>query len=300
MDYGHDLKFGTFITPSADNAQATVQKAVDSERAGLDLVTFQDHPYQRRFLDTWTLLSYVGARTERISLAPNVANLPLRQPAVLARSAASLDDLTDGRVELGLGAGAFWDAIAAMGGRRLSPPEAVQALREGIDVIRAIWGERNTFVDGDFHHLAGAKSFPPPHDIGIWIGAYKPRMLTLTGEYANGWLPSLNQATRMGLTNFRHANEQIDEAALNSGRTPSDVRRLLNVGAVGDRTAREWVDMLASLAIDDGFSTFIFSEDDSSRYLELASEIAPQVRDEVHQARRRQLARDVPPEPAGS
>ena len=119
------LEFGTFLTPAAADPAGTVGLAVASERAGLDLVTFQDHPYQPRFLDTWTLLSYVGARTERVRLSANVHSLPLRPPAVLARAAASLDLLTGGRFALALGAGAFWDAIAAMGGERREPGEAV-------------------------------------------------------------------------------------------------------------------------------------------------------------------------------
>ncbi len=132
-DYGNDLIFGSFVTPVNTAPQQVVALAQASERAGLDLVTFQDHPYQAGFLDTWTLLSYVAARTERIGLAGNVINLPLRPPAVLARSPASLDLLSGGRFELGLGAGAFWDAIEAMGGRRLTPGQAVDALREAIE-----------------------------------------------------------------------------------------------------------------------------------------------------------------------
>ena len=119
--YGHDLQFGSFLTPSAGTPDTVVALAQLSEQVGLDLVTFQDHPYQPAFLDTWTLLSYVAARTEVIRLAPNVLNLPLRLPAVIARSAASLDLLSGGRLELGIGAGAFWDAIEAMGGPRRSP-----------------------------------------------------------------------------------------------------------------------------------------------------------------------------------
>src|SRR6476469_5195279 len=102
-DYLHRLEFGTFITPSNDPATTPVALAQLSEQLNYDLVTFQDHPYQPAFMDTWTLLSYAAARTSRVTLAPNVANLPLRPPAVLARSAASLDLLTDGRFELGLG-----------------------------------------------------------------------------------------------------------------------------------------------------------------------------------------------------
>jgi len=130
-DYGHDLLFGSFITPGASDPDQVVALAQLSEQAGLDLVTVQDHPYLPAFLDAWTLLSYLAAATTRIRLAPNVINLPLREPAVLARSAASLDLLSGGRVELGLGAGAFWDAIEANGGRRLAPGQAVAALGEG-------------------------------------------------------------------------------------------------------------------------------------------------------------------------
>ena len=117
MHYGHRLELGTFITPGAAQPTATVALAQLSEELGFDVVTFQDHPYQPAFLDTWTLMSWVAAQTTRIRVAANVHNLPLRPPAVLARSAASLDLLSGGRVDLGLGAGAFWDAIEAMAGR---------------------------------------------------------------------------------------------------------------------------------------------------------------------------------------
>ena len=125
MDYGHALEFGAFITPSAAAPEAPVLLSQAAEASGLDLVTFQDHPYQPAFLDTWTLMSFVAARTERIRIAPNVLNVPLRPPAVTARAAASLDLLSGGRFDLGLGAGGFWDAIEAMGGGRLTPGQAV-------------------------------------------------------------------------------------------------------------------------------------------------------------------------------
>src|SRR5262245_40332126 len=191
-DYGHDLLFGSFITPAAAEPDQVVELAQVSEYAGLDLVTVQDHPYLAQFLDAWTLLSYLAAATTRIRLAPNVANLPLRQPAVLARAAATLDLLSDGRVELGLGAGAFWDAIEANGGPRLSPRESVDALEEAIPIIRGLWAETGSVrVDGVHYRARGAKAGPAPlHPIGIWLGAYGLRMLRLTGRLADGWLPS--------------------------------------------------------------------------------------------------------------
>ena len=122
----------------------------------------------------------------QIGLAPNVLNLPLRPPAVVARAAASLDLLSGGRVDLGLGAGAFGDAIAAMGGPRRTPGEAVEALEEAITVLRQLWdtGTRGGVrLAGKHYRARGAKRGPAPaHPIDIWIGAYKPRMLKLTGR----------------------------------------------------------------------------------------------------------------------
>src|SRR5215469_12916528 len=174
-DYGHDLSFGIFVTPRADAAEHVVRLARRADAAGLDWVSVQDHPYQPAFLDAWTLLTTIAAATSRVSVFPNVANLPLRPPAVLARAVASLDILSGGRAELGIGAGAFWDAIAAMGGQRRTPASSVAALREAIAVIRALWTPgRGARVDGEYYSLAGAKPGPfPVHDLGIWVGAYK-------------------------------------------------------------------------------------------------------------------------------
>src|SRR3954469_10574095 len=212
-DYGHDLAFGTFITPQNQRPDEVVALAQLTERAGLDLATFQDHPYQPAFLDTWTLMSWVAAQTDTLRVAPNVLNLPLRQPAVLARSAASLDLLSGGRVELGLGAGAFWDAIEAMGGPRRTPGEAVTALSEAIDVIRQTWDtstRRGVRVEGEHYTVKGAKRGPAPaHDVEIWLGAYKPRMLRLTGRKADGWLPSLSYLEQQDIA---AAHRTIDAA----------------------------------------------------------------------------------------
>jgi alkanesulfonate monooxygenase SsuD/methylene tetrahydromethanopterin reductase-like flavin-dependent oxidoreductase (luciferase family) len=299
MHYGHELQFGTFITPKNDPPHFAVQLAELSEASGYDLVTFQDHPYQPRFHDTWTLLAWVAARTERIHLSANVSNLPLRQPAVLARAAASLDLLSGGRFELALGAGGFWDAIEAMGGRRLSPGQSVDALSEAIDVIRGIWdpSERVRFeVEGEFYRVSGAKRGPAPaHAMPIWIGAYKSRMLRLIGRKGDGWLPTLGRMTR---AEFAAANATIDDAALAAGRDPRDIRRLVNIGgrllaggagggelagAAGflDGPAAQWVEQLLPFVVDHGVGTFILSSDDPATMQRFAAEVAPALREAV-------------------
>src|SRR5947208_2496797 len=100
-DYGHDLQFGTFLTPDAARADHVLELAGLTELVGLDLVTVQDHPYQARFLDAWALLGAIAMRTSSLRVAPNVVNLPLRPPFVLAKTVASLDILSNGLVELG-------------------------------------------------------------------------------------------------------------------------------------------------------------------------------------------------------
>ncbi|HLL98914.1 MAG TPA: LLM class flavin-dependent oxidoreductase, partial [Rubrobacteraceae bacterium] len=105
-DYGRELEFGASVAPLADPPDFVSQVAVAADRSGLALVGIQDHPYQRRFLDTWTLISTLVPVTERVRFFPDVASLPLRPPAMLAKAAASLDVLSGGRVEVGLGAGA--------------------------------------------------------------------------------------------------------------------------------------------------------------------------------------------------
>jgi alkanesulfonate monooxygenase SsuD/methylene tetrahydromethanopterin reductase-like flavin-dependent oxidoreductase (luciferase family) len=295
-DYGHELLFGSFITPTAAAPDRVRSLARLSEQAGLDLVTVQDHPYNPGLLDAWTLLSYIAAATSVIRLAPNVINLPLRQPAVVARSAASLDLLSGGRIELGLGAGAFWDAIEANGGRRLKPGQAVGALDEAIRIIRQVWaaGERGGVrVSGDHYRVAGAKRGPAPaHDIGIWVGGYKPRMLDLIGRVADGWLPSLPYLEG-GVARLPDLNAMIDEGAVAAGRDPRSVRRLLNITGEFTRSGSgllagppsQWAEELAGLALDFGISGFIMTGDDPAAVQRFGQEVAPAVRELVAAAR---------------
>ena len=287
-DYGHDLSFGIFVTPKADTAGHVLRLARRAEAAGLDWVSVQDHPYQPAFLDAWTLLTAIAATTERVSVFPNVVNLPLRPPAVLARAVASLDILSGGRAELGIGTGAFWEAIAAMGGPRRSPRESVQALREAIAVIRGLWAPgRGARLAGDHYSLAGAKPGPfPVHDVGIWVGGYKERMLRLTGELAGGWLPSSPYAPPERLAAM---NAVIDAAAAGAGRPPAAVRRIYNIagsfdgggGAFLQGPPKVWAEQLAGLALDEGMSGFVLMVDDAATLERFAAEVAPAVRDLV-------------------
>lgn len=293
IDYGHDLLFGSFLSPVARPAQQAVELTVLSEQVGLDLVTFQDHPYQPTFHDTWTLLAFAAARTNRIHLSGNVLNLPLRPPAMLAKSAASLDLLSGGRFELGIGAGAFLDGVAAMGGPRLTAGASVEALAEGIEIIRSAWAQQRVNFDGKHHRVLGFRSGPAPaHPIGIWVGAYHPRMLRLTGRLADGWLPSL-QYIEGGVASLPELNARIDQAALEAGREPSAVRRMLNVpgrfsanrGGLLVGPPAQWAEELTEMALRHGISAFLAMNDDPRFLQTFAAEVAPAVREQVAKAR---------------
>jgi alkanesulfonate monooxygenase SsuD/methylene tetrahydromethanopterin reductase-like flavin-dependent oxidoreductase (luciferase family) len=286
-----DPQFGLFLVPNAAEYPDLLRQVAAIERGGLDLVGIQDHPYQRRYFDTFALISDLLARTERLCIFPDVANLPLRPPATLAKLAASLDVMSGGRFELGLGAGAFWDGVAAMGGPRRSPGESVEALEEAIEIIRRFWsGERTIAYEGRHYQVHGLHPGPPPaHDIGIWIGAYKPRMLDLTGRRADGWLPSYGGAPPEAIPEMA---KRLEDGAARAGRESSAVRRLYNVsGAIADGPVRgqlngpadHWIETLTGFVVELGFDSFLFwpDEDVVGQIERFAQEVAPGVREAV-------------------
>ena len=297
-DYGHDLVFGTFITPQNKRPQDAVGLARTTEQAGLDLVTFMDHPYQPEFLDTWTLLSYVAAQTERVRLSGYVLNLPSRPPAVLARSAASLDLLSSGRFELSVGPGDTFAAeeIAAMGGPRRMPAESVDALSEAIDVIRGIWdidAPGRVRVEGKHYQVPGALRGPRPfHNISIWLPAGQPRMWRLVGCKADGWISGGAWLTDVE-SELSRGNRIIDEAAKIAGRNPHEIRRIFDFhgsfsqdgNGFVQRSPEQWVEKLFPLAIEHGVSVFILVGDDPRSIKRWGGEVAPALRKAVAEER---------------
>ncbi|MGH3007681.1 MAG: LLM class flavin-dependent oxidoreductase [Gaiellaceae bacterium] len=282
------LEFGLSVVPTADDLDRTRALVRTADRSGLEFLGIQDHPYQRRFLETWMLMATLLAETERIRVFPDVANLPLRLPAMIAKAAASLDRLSAGRFELGLGAGAFWQGIAAMGGPERGAGEALKALEEAIEIIRLAWSEeRGVRYDGEHYALAGYQPGPPPaHRIEIWLGVTRPRGQRLTGRLADGWIPSLSYVPPEQLA---ESQKRIDAAAEEAGRDPAEIRRLYNVsGTITDGSRGEllegppehWVETLAGWADRLHVDTFVFwpKEATPEQVERFAAEVVPAVR----------------------
>lgn len=293
-DYGRNLQFGIFVIPEAASLDQALAVTETADHMDLDLIGVQDHPYQRRFLDAFTLMTFLVSRTTRISFFPDVVCLPLRPPALLAKMAASLDIVSGGRFELGLGAGAFWDAIEGYGGPRRTPGQALTALAEAMDVIRLLWsGDRSLHFDGEHHHLKGVHSGPvPAHPVGIWLGVGGPRALNLLGRSADGWVPSLPSTPVESLT---AKNEIIDAAAVEAGRNPGDIRRIANVnGLITDGASeaylhgpsQHWIEELTDLAVVHGFDSFVFwPQEDPLEQTRRFADVAGAVRSAVTNAR---------------
>jgi alkanesulfonate monooxygenase SsuD/methylene tetrahydromethanopterin reductase-like flavin-dependent oxidoreductase (luciferase family) len=295
-DYGAPLRFGLSITPEAAEVEPIIDLVQVADTTGLDLVAIQDHAYNHTFFDTWTLIAFLAAKTEQIHLLPDVADLPLRPPTMLAKAVATLDRLTDGRAELAIGAGAFWDAIAGMGGPRRAPAEAVEATAEALDIFRHAFTANGRVVSRGRHYpVPGYVPGPrPAHAMRVWVGARKPRMLELIGRAAGGWVSPLN--VYVPPADVPRCQHRIDAAAAAAGRHPSEIRRLYNVvGSIGPRSGEQglhgpvelWVETLTGWATDLGFDTFVFwPEDPSERQVRLfAEEVVPRVLEDVNAMR---------------
>jgi alkanesulfonate monooxygenase SsuD/methylene tetrahydromethanopterin reductase-like flavin-dependent oxidoreductase (luciferase family) len=291
-----DLLFGVSLEPSLE-IEHNRAVALAAERAGLDLVGVQDHPYAARYLDAFVLIGDLIARTERINFFPDVANLPLRPAPALARTVSSLSRVSGGRFQLGLGAGGYWDAIARMGVERRTPAEALAAQEEAIALLRSLWrsGGRTT-TSGQWYSVNGL-SGQAPADAGveIWLGAQGPRSLALTGRVADGWAAPI--PSYLPYEKWAESNKIVDRSAAEAGRDPARVRRLAQlVGTITDgpvsvelhgadpvRTGVQgWIDVLTRLA-EQGFTGFVLwpEQDGGEQARRFGEEIAPAVRERL-------------------
>jgi alkanesulfonate monooxygenase SsuD/methylene tetrahydromethanopterin reductase-like flavin-dependent oxidoreductase (luciferase family) len=182
----------------AENQEHITKSIVEADRLGFDGVLMPDHymwgneighsmknPYST--LETWTTLSFLAGKTERISLGTLVTPLGLRNPGMLAKMLATLDNLSGGRVVLGVGAG--WSQVEFKGySSWLKPGERVARTVEALKVILSLWSEESVTHHGRFYDLEGAvlspKPVQKPHP-RLLFGSQGKRMLRLTGQFGD-------------------------------------------------------------------------------------------------------------------
>jgi len=296
----NDIWFSLDINPAANNVADIFKRAQLADDLGYDLVTSQDHPYNRHHLDTWTMLTAVAIKTERVRIGTNVANLPLRPPAMLAKQTATLSILADREIALGVGAGAFWKGVKAYGGEERRPKVAYEAFAEALQILHGMWDnvDKGFTFEGDHYHIQGAIPGPAPaHKPRIWVGAMGPKMLNLTGRMADGLWISIPYVPPEKLTWF---NERIDEGAAEAERQPDEIRRGYNLmgtldpdrgtGEVSDKgifgNSKYWADQLSRFHEQYRQDTFNFWPAGEAPYEQIerfAHEVIPAVQERFGQ-----------------
>ncbi|GAA2314370.1 LLM class flavin-dependent oxidoreductase [Actinomadura luteofluorescens] len=284
------LRFGLSLAPDA--SAPLLRTAQEADRCGLDLLGIRDRPYRRDTADALALMAAVLAGTSRIRVLPAVACLPLRPPAALAKAIATMDRLSGGRAELGLGTGMEPGGVEAYGGPRLDGAASRRALEEAVQLIRLHWSDQNGLrFAGEHYRFAAAQAGPAPaHQIGIWLGVTGPRGLDLAGRVADGWIAPSSLVPPKRLAD---GQRRLDEAALRAGREPGEIRRVYVLeGDVDGRESRgflhgpprQWIYELTELAVGHGVDSFLYGGDPEQLQV-FAMEIVPAVREQVTRER---------------
>jgi alkanesulfonate monooxygenase SsuD/methylene tetrahydromethanopterin reductase-like flavin-dependent oxidoreductase (luciferase family) len=224
-----EVLFGLDLLATVGAGYDPAAEAVRAEDLGFDLVSTSDHPSGTGpTYETWTMLSWVAAHTSRIRLATRVLGVPYRPPAMVAKMAETLHRLAGGRLILGLGGGYSDEEFRAFGLPVPSPGEKVDGLSEAIQIARGLWSQPRFSFTGRRYRTVDAPMEPKPdRPIPIWVGTYGDRALQVTGQLADGWIPSLSFAPPERIPAMR---ERILAAARNAGRPPEAVRCVYNLG----------------------------------------------------------------------
>lgn len=287
------LLFGVNVSTSAKPEADPVADAMRAEALGYDFISCNDHPCGTRpSYETWTVLSWIAARTRRIKVATRVLGVPYRAPAMMAKMAESLDRLSGGRLILGIGGGGSDQEFQAFGLRAPSPKEKVEGLEEAVRIIRGLWTLPGFTFDGRHHHTDAAHIEPKPaHHIPIWLGTFGRRSLAVTGRVADGWVPTLEMAPPEKIPAMR---ERIFDAARAARRNPKEITLVYNMefrlGEAADLPPHvvsgfpsEMIEQLGSF-VALGFSAmnFIPAGPEPERQIELlAQDVLPMVRRSV-------------------
>jgi F420-dependent oxidoreductase-like protein len=222
------LRFGLCTDQNLSWAK-TLERWRLFERLGFDSAWDCDHYVQPSrpdgpYLEAWTLLAALAAGTERIRVGVLVSSNTFRHPALLAREAITVDHISGGRLELGLGAG-WYAAEHEMYGIDFPPPrELVDRFREAVEVVDSLLRNELTTYEGRHYRLRDAPSRPPPVQRPrppLTLGAHGPRMLRIVARHADAW-------NSFGTPEeIRSRGAILDEACAAIGRDPREIVRSL-------------------------------------------------------------------------
>jgi alkanesulfonate monooxygenase SsuD/methylene tetrahydromethanopterin reductase-like flavin-dependent oxidoreductase (luciferase family) len=227
----------TFLTQGGNrDHRLAIDIAKAADAAGFSGIGFADRPHDPQ-LDGWTLATVVAARTERIRVFHATLNVPFRYPALVAKAAATLDRISDGRLDLALGAGGEGNRglYRSVGVELAAPGERLRDLEDAVAILRGMWSQPTFSYRGRSFFVDEAVGPPAPvqQPIPIWLAGLLPRSIDIVGRLGDGFMRNGGWA---GVADVAESNRQVDAAAVRAGRDPRGIRRVLNGPAfVGTR-----------------------------------------------------------------
>jgi F420-dependent oxidoreductase-like protein len=283
------LQFG-IIRNNVLSWEETIAQWQRFEAAGFDHGWTVDH-FQRPsdpggpHLDSWTILGAIAARTERIRLGVLVTGNTFRNPALLAKQAVSVDHISNGRLELGLGAGWFEEEHIRFGYPFPPGPERVAMFQEAVEMIDLLMRQDITSYKGRFYTLEEAPFRPGPIQKPrppFTLGAHAPRMLRIAAKYADRW------NSYGSIEEMADRNAALDRACEAIGRDPGSIIRSLYgfpavLGADPWSSPKAFRDIVARFRTA-GVNEFIFEPPKSGQWETMetiAREVIPEFRDQV-------------------
>jgi alkanesulfonate monooxygenase SsuD/methylene tetrahydromethanopterin reductase-like flavin-dependent oxidoreductase (luciferase family) len=227
------------------------------ERLGFDSLWLPDHfvPTARPegpMFEAWTLLSALATQVRRVRIGILVSSNTFRHPALLAKQAVTIDHISEGRLELGVGAGWFKAEHQMFGLDFQETGELVDRYAEALDLLDRYLSNDVTSFEGEFYTLQDAPNRPAPVQRPrppLVVGAHGPRMIRLAARYADTW------NSRGTPEEMRHRNQLMDEACAKYGRNRGDVKRSMLYVAAQMEDEQPWASV-------DAFEDFVgrFSE----------------------------------------
>lgn len=215
-DFGSGLHFGVFTPPRG--LPWIFRTAELAEALNFDSVWLPDHIVgwgsKLDALDPWTLLGSLAVKTKRVGLGVGVTDPHRRHPAVLAHQAMTVDHVSGGRLNLGIGAGEAMNLVPY----GIPYDHAVSRLEESLQVVRALWSRRLVSHQGTYYRLKNATLLPKPRSIRLWVAGNSPRTLRLTARYGDGWLPFKRPPEV-----YRRDLETLRSEAKEAGRDPAGI-----------------------------------------------------------------------------
>jgi alkanesulfonate monooxygenase SsuD/methylene tetrahydromethanopterin reductase-like flavin-dependent oxidoreductase (luciferase family) len=291
-----ELRFG-IITVQNLTWEKEVERWQFIESLGFDSVWVADHfvdPYEPSspWFEGWTLLAALASQTNRIRVGTLVTSIPLRNPAMLARQALTVDHISNGRLELGLGAGVSWDpAYSMIGIENWASQERVARFREVVEIVDLCLRNRVATYEGQHYQLRGAVMVPPPIQQPrppITIGAVGSLMLKIVARYADTWnsVPGeWNTPPEDMLKHTRRRNRLLDDYCREIGRDPQSLRRSLLVFGAEAETVFSSVDSFTEVVRryrNVGITEFIFyypfKHEQIPVFVQIAREVIPKLR----------------------